>query len=342
MAVEAGLRLAHYHLIEKLGEGGMGEVWKAHDQRLDRDIAIKILPDKFAADAERRTRFEREAKAVAALRHPNIVTIYSVEEVDGCHFFTMELVDGEPLSVHIQPGGVSLERFLALAVPLVGAIASAHERGIIHLDLKPGNVLVGADDTVKVLDFGLAQFRRRAPLSPGSDTTITSFAESSPAGTLRYMSPEQLRCEPLDHRTDIFSLGVLLYELAAGRSPFGGTNAADMMASILKDEPRPVLDLNPRLPAALGRILEECLEKNLADRMASASELRERLARLRDEASSPDHAPSMAGETNETPGYEMLGRLYAAGYLRGLMQAAGDNDKLKIKNELEIRETRED
>ncbi len=294
MAVEAGRRLAHYQLTEKLGEGGMGEVWKAHDLQLDRDIAIKILPERFATDVERRTRFEREAKAVAALRHPNIVTIYSVEEVESCHFFTMELVDGEPLSVHIHPGGASLERFLALAVPLVGAIAAAHERGIIHLDLKPGNVLVGADDTVKVLDFGLAQFRRRASLSPGSDTTITSLGDSSPAGTIRYMSPEQLRAEPLDHRSDPFSLGVLLYELATGRPPFGGANPADVTASILKDEPTPALDLNPRLPAALGRILEQCLEKNPGDRMASASELRERLSRLRDDASAPRRAPSIA------------------------------------------------
>lgn len=161
MTVEAGRTLAHYRLVEKLGEGGMGIVWKARDLKLDRDVAIKFLPEGFANDPERRAYFEREAKAVAALRHPSIVTIYSVEDAEGVYFFTMEMVEGEPLSKVIRQGGVELARFLEIAIAIVNAIAAAHARGIIHRDLKPGNVMVGPDGAVKILDFGLARVLSR-------------------------------------------------------------------------------------------------------------------------------------------------------------------------------------
>lgn len=293
MSVETGTVLGHYLLLEKRGEGGMGEVWKAHDLRLDRDVAVKFLPDRFAADAERRIRFEREAKAVAALRHPNIVTIHTVEECDGRHFFTMEWVDGDSLASLVRPGGTSLERFLAVARPLAGAIAAAHERGIIHRDLKPGNVMVERDGTVKVLDFGLALFSRPASCSP-SDVTKTAPKAEAPSGTMRYMSPEQLRGDAVDHRTDLFSLGVLLFEWATGRLPFGGDTAADLAAAILRDPTPSARDWNPRLPASLDGLLSDCLQKEAERRLGSAADLVYRLETLAAEPTTGDRVPSIA------------------------------------------------
>ena len=281
MIVEAGRTLSHYRLVEKLGEGGMGVVWKARDLSLDRDVAIKFLPEPFASDPLRLARFERETKAVAALHHPNIVTIHSVEEAEGTHFFTMELVEGEQLSRRIVPGGLNLEPFLRLAVPLADAIAAAHERGIIHRDLKPGNVMVGPDDAVKILDFGLATQRRIDGGAPrADDLTITVPGSGRLSGTIRYMSPEQLRGNPLDHRSDLFSLAVVLFELATGEPPFAGETSSDVIAAILKDPPRSALEINPRLPAELDRILTQCLEKDVRRRMHSAAELRDGLENL--------------------------------------------------------------
>jgi len=296
MIFEAGQTIAHYRLVEKLGEGGMGVVWKARDLKLDRDIAVKFLPEGYAEDPERRAFFEREAKAVAALNHPNILTIYSIAEAEGVNFFTMELVEGEPLSKFITPGGVSLDRFLKIAIPLVDAVAAAHARGIIHRDLKPSNVMIDRLGNVKVLDFGLARVFNPLPTSTDGVVTKTVTLETSITGTICYMSPEQLREEALDHRTDLFSLGILLFELAAGANPFAGETATEVMAAILRDEPRSVLELNPRLPRRLDRILRHCLEKDARYRMASALDLREELDRLqREGAASPAYdIPSIA------------------------------------------------
>jgi len=296
MTVEAGRTLAHYRLVEKLGEGGMGIVWKARDLKLDRDVAIKFLPEGFAENPERRAYFEREAKAVAALRHPSIVTIYSVEDAEGAYFFTMELVEGEPLSKVIRHGGVELARFLKVAIPIVDAIAAAHARGIIHRDLKPGNVMVGPDGAVKILDFGLARILKPAPpMAAGTDASTVTM-EQGFSGTICYMSPEQLRSERVDHRTDLFSLGIVLFELATGELPFVGLTAADAIASILKDEPRPATELNPRLPRRLEMILRHCLEKDVHFRTGTALELRDELERLRRETAEarPDDIPSIA------------------------------------------------
>ena len=223
MSLQAGRTLSHYRLIEKIGEGGMGVVWKAVDTKLDREIAIKILPASLAEDAERLARFEREAKAVAALNHPNIVTIYSVESVDGLHFITMELVEGRCLTAVIRSGDLSLDAFFDLAIPLAGAVSAAHQKGITHRDLKPDNVMVGGDARVKVLDFGLAKLRQE-PIVSNSAPTQTVTREGRLLGTVPYMSPEQLQGKSVDHRTDIFSLGIILYEMLTGRHPFqGGT-----------------------------------------------------------------------------------------------------------------------
>jgi serine/threonine protein kinase len=251
MVPQKDLILGNYRLIEKLGEGGMGVVWKARDLKLERDVAVKFLPEGAVDDPERRAFFEREAKAVAALSHPHIVTIYAVDEAEGATFFTMELVDGQPLSKLVEPGGVTLDRFLEIALPLAGAVAAAHARGIIHRDLKPQNIMIDATGTLKILDFGLA--RILLPLSRllSRDDGSTATLDTDFAGTIAYMSPEQLRSHPIDHRTDLFSLGVVLFEWATGRLPFGGRTGPEKIAGVLKEEPLSAVDLNPRLPRSL-------------------------------------------------------------------------------------------
>jgi non-specific serine/threonine protein kinase len=297
MVVAAGSRVSHYRLIDKLGEGGMGVVWRAHDESLDREIAVKFLPEEFADDPERRARFEREAKAVAALNHPNIVTIYSVEEVEGHFFFTMELVQGESLSRIVPEDGLPFERVLDLAIPLAGAINAAHERGIIHRDLKPDNVMLAEDGLVKILDFGLAQFRQGLMSNAASHSSATTVRrEEGISGTIRYMSPEQIRGETPDHRTDLFSFGVILFQMSTGRLPFLHATAADALASILKDAPLNVDDVKPELPRQLSRIVARCLEKPVRRRTQSALDLRNELEQLKHERVSMKerYGPSIA------------------------------------------------
>src|SRR6188474_2683268 len=215
-------RLNHYTIIESLGQGGMGEVYVAEDSKLNRRVALKVLTGLTASDPERRARFEREAKAVAALNHPNIVTIHSVEEADGVPFLTMELVEGRLLSSLITPGGMPLDALLRTGIGISDAIAAAHQKGITHRDLKPANVMITNDGRVKVLDFGLAKLREAGldadgvTQMPASDLT----GEGRIIGTIAYMSPEQAEGKVVDQRSDIFSLGVMLHEMATGERPF--------------------------------------------------------------------------------------------------------------------------
>ena len=296
MNPEKDLVLGNYRLVEKLGEGGMGVVWKARDLKLDRDVAVKFLPGGAVDDPERLAFFEREAKAVAALSHPNIVTIFALGEAEGTSFFIMEYVDGQPLSRLVEPGGVDLERFLEVALPLVDAVAAAHARGIIHRDLKPQNIMIDATGALKILDFGLARILLPLPRLLAREEGSTATLDADFAGTIAYMSPEQLRSQPLDHRTDIFSLGVVLFEWATGRHPFGGRTGPETIAGMLKDEPRSAAEINPRLPRPLDRILRRCLEKEPRFRMASARDLREELETLRQDAAAGRDAgvPSIA------------------------------------------------
>lgn len=222
-----GQRLGSYEIIALLGIGGMGQVYRARDPRLERDIALKVLQ---TDDREHRGRFAREARAIAALNHPNIVTIHSVEEVEGVPFITMELVEGTPLNRLIPPGGFELNELLSIAIPISEALAAAHARGIVHRDLKPPNVMVGADGRVKMLDFGLAKNIEAAKLPSVEETR-----EGQVIGTLAYMSPEQLMADTIDARSDIFSLGILIYEMATGKRPFEGPNAAVVLVSLLNN-----------------------------------------------------------------------------------------------------------
>ncbi len=292
-----GSMLLHYRLAEKLGEGGMGVVWKALDTRLGREVAIKFLPESFRADPHRLARFEQEARLIAALNHPCIVTIYSVEEAEGDRFFTMELVRGATLSALVPPGGLPLTEFLAIALPAADALEAAHARGIVHGDLKPANIMVSDERRVKILDFGLARtFARPAGEGLGElPTRSVSFA-SEISGTLPYLAPEQIQGKAIDHRADLFSLGIILYQMLTGRLPFAGETAADMMASILKDTPAPVTDLRPDLPRHLGRTIAHCLEKDLRRRLQAAADLRSELEDLsREGAPSPvEGMPSIA------------------------------------------------
>ncbi len=290
-----GRSLAHYRITAAIGAGGMGQVYRATDTKLGRDVALKVLPAEMASDPERLERFRREAKALAALDHPGIVTIFSVEEADAVHFLTMQLVEGQPLDHLIAAGGLPRERFLEIAAALADALAAAHEKGIVHRDLKPANIMVSDDGRVKVLDFGLARMRGpEAEESSGSQLpTDLHTREGAVMGTAPYMSPEQVSGLPLDHRTDIFSLGVVLHEMATGTRPFQGPSAAALLSAILRDPPPAVAGVRPDLPRELDWLIGRCLEKDRNLRTQNAREIRDELAALRRQSSSG--APSRSG-----------------------------------------------
>ncbi len=274
-----GSRLGPYEILHPLGAGGMGEVFLARDPRLGREVALKVLPAAFAGDPARRRRFEDEARAVAALNHPNIVTLHSIESADGVDFLTMEYVDGETLERAIGPSGLAPARFLELARTLAAAVAAAHRRGVVHRDLKPANVMIDREGRLKVLDFGIAS--QALPDEPEDDAP-TRTATGMIAGTVAYMAPERLAGRPSGAEADVFSLGVLFHELLTGRRPFGGTSPAEVASSILRDPPPP-LDA----PAALARLIERCLEKDPRARYASAEPLALELAQVELDAVPP-------------------------------------------------------
>jgi len=273
MPLSAGDQLGPYKILASIGAGGMGEVYRAQDAKLGRDVALKVLPAEMAHDPERLARFHREAKALAQLDHPNIVTIHSVEECNGVHFLTMQLVEGRSLDRVIPASGLPLEQIVEIARALGDALAVAHDKGIVHRDLKPGNVMVTSEGHVKVLDFGLAKDVRAAN---GGDLTLTSDSQTQIGivmGTPAYMSPEQAAGRLLDHRTDIFSLGVVLHEMATGRRPFEGTSSAELVSAILRDTPPSVTDARPDLPSDLARIIRRCLEKDPSHRVQTARDV---------------------------------------------------------------------
>ena len=262
----------------------MGEVYRARDTTLKREVALKILPAEMAADPDRLERFQREAETVAGLSHPHIVTVYSVEEAEGVRFLTMELVHGQGLDQLVSQEGLELAKVFEIGIAVADALGAAHAKGIVHRDLKPANVMVTSDGRVKVLDFGLAKYAQGGSIAGDSATqALPLTGEGSVLGTVPYMSPEQLRGQELDHRSDIFSLGVVLYELATGNRPFGGATNADITSSILKEAPPLANELKPDLPRHLGRIVARCLEKDPNRRYHSALDIRNELEGLRDE-----------------------------------------------------------
>jgi Tol biopolymer transport system component len=289
-----GTSLGHYRILRSLGQGGMGEVYAAQDLTLDRTIALKVLTSSLATQPDALERFEREAKAVAALSHPGIVTLHSFEESNGVHFITMELVDGAPLSTRIPPHGLPFDELLRTGIELSDAVAAAHERGVFHRDLKPANVLVTKDGHVKILDFGLAKLQEAQGLTAEGPTRQLT-GEGRIVGTVAYMSPEQAEGREVDHRTDIFSLGVMLYQMATGHLPFQGDTAMSVLSAVLKENPRSATELNPALPSAFPRVLKTCLQKDPERRYQSAKDLRNELRTLKEELDSGELARPTAG-----------------------------------------------
>jgi hypothetical protein len=260
-----GRRLGVYELKERIGAGGMGEVYRAHDTRLGRDVAIKILPRAFTSDPDRLARFEREARVLAALNHPNIATIHGIEESDGIRGLVMELVGGDTLAERIAGGALHASDALAIARQIADALDAAHEKGIVHRDLKPANIKITASGSVKVLDFGLAKVATGASADSHAPTaTLNRTREGVIAGTAPYMSPEQARGLPVDKQSDIWAFGCVLYEMVAGRSPFARGTLTDTLAAVIHNEPD--WDLLPEDSPGLRRLLQRCLEKDLKRR----------------------------------------------------------------------------
>ena len=281
MTLAAGTKLGPYEILGQIGAGGMGEVYKARDPRLNREVAVKVLPEEFFEGEERRQRFEREAKLLAALNHPGIAAIYSFEEISGSssssvsrHILVMELVDGETLRERITAGALPVRKAVDLGVQIARGLAAAHESGIVHRDLKPENVVLTKDGRAKILDFGLAKQRA---LTAGEDTKSPTLAKATDAGTLLgtvgYMAPEQVRGLPADARSDIFAFGCVLFEMLTGRRAFKGDSAIETMNAILKEEP-PEPDVSgAKIPPDLDRLVRHCLEKNPAERFQSARDV---------------------------------------------------------------------
>src|ERR1700690_3424225 len=305
MPLSPGTRLGPYEILSPIGAGGMGEVFRARDPRLGRDVAIKVLPAAMSTDPDRMARFQREARAVAALNHPHIVTIYSVEEAGGIHFLTMELVEGKPLDRIIPAHGLPADQIVDIGNALADALSAAHDKGIVHRDIKPANVMVSNEGRVKVLDFGLA--KEVTQFGPEEETRAAAGNTQAGMvmGTAAYMSPEQISGRPLDHRTDIFSLGVVLHEMATGKQPFAGLSPAELMSSILRDTPPSVCDIRADLPSDLARIIRRCLEKDPRHRIQTArdisNEFRDLARQTQQKAASPTSAQAPASSYAATP-----------------------------------------
>ena len=276
----AGTRIGPYEIVSRLGAGGMSEVYRAFDPRIRREVAIKVLPPTLAKFADRMHRFEQEARATGALNHPNLLTIFDTGKQDGRPYIVTELLEGETLRSHIRDDDTAVRlpvrKAIDYGIQIANGLAAAHERGIVHRDLKPENLFVTRDGRVKILDFGVAKLRTNESGETGLSDEQTMEQDTSPGtviGTVGYMSPEQVRGQSVDPRSDIFSLGTLLYEMLAGEHPFRGDSPADTMSAILREEPRELTSINPNVPPGLDRVIRHCLEKSPEQRFQSARDL---------------------------------------------------------------------
>ncbi len=268
MPLRPGDRLGPYEIVAPIGAGGMGEVYRARDTRLDRIVAIKVLPEHLSENAELRQRFEREARAVSSLSHPHICTLYDVGEQDGVHFLVMEHLEGETLGKRVAKGALPTEQALAYAIEIADALDKTHRQDVVHRDLKPGNIML-TKAGAKLLDFGLAKSAAEAapPISSVAMTRTSPLtAEGTIVGTFQYMSPEQLEGKAADARSDIFAFGAVIYEMVTGRRAFEGKSQASLIGAIMKGQPRPVSELAPMTPPALERLVLTCLAKDPEDR----------------------------------------------------------------------------
>ncbi|HEU4520722.1 MAG TPA: protein kinase [Thermoanaerobaculia bacterium] len=288
MRVEAGVRVAAFEILAPIGAGGMGEVYRARDTRLDRDVAIKFLLDRHARDADSLRRFEREARSASALNHPNIVTVFEIGTFEDAPFIAMEIVEGTLLRNLLRQGPLPLRKLLNVATQIAEGLAAAHEAGILHRDLKPENVIVGRNGIVKILDFGLARKVRQASSGEQTEELVTNH-DGRMLGTAAYMSPEQISGAPLTFRSDQFSFGAMLYEMATGRRPFARDSTAETLYAIAHDDPEPLQQVQPQLPAPLCWLVERCLAKDADDRYASTRDLARELQTIRDRL--PETAP---------------------------------------------------
>jgi eukaryotic-like serine/threonine-protein kinase len=297
MTISSGARLGPYEVLAPLGAGGMGEVYRARDTRLGREVAIKVLPAELASDSERLRRFEKEARSASSLNHPSIVTIYDIGSEDSVSFIAMELVDGSTLRQLLASGPFPAKRTLKIAPQIAEGLAKAHEAGIVHRDLKPENVMVTKDGLVKILDFGLAKLTSTGSGS-GEGSQLPTMTGTTPGvvvGTVGYMSPEQVNGEPVDFRSDQFALGSMLYEMATGKRAFQRKTAVDTLAAILNDEPEPIAAINPQAPPPLRWIIERCLAKDPRERYASTEDL------ARDLAGVAGRLSEVSGSTEPVP-----------------------------------------
>ncbi len=296
MTIATGTRLGPYEVVSALGAGGMGEVYRATDSKLGRDVALKVLSEEFFEDKGRVARFEREARVLAALSHPNVASVYSFEEIPGVpgsasrHALVMELVDGETLRHAFPEEPVAAKKILEIGVQIADGLAKAHAAGIVHRDLKPENVMVSREGWVKILDFGLAKLTEARPQQLSAAATASGTVPGMVMGTVGYMSPEQAVGNAVDFRSDQFSLGTMLYELATGRRAFQRATSAETIVAVMREEPEPIAKLNPKIPAPLRWIIERCLAKDAEQRYASTRDLARDLAGLR------DHLGELSGE----------------------------------------------
>jgi serine/threonine protein kinase len=291
-----GTTLGRYTIRQSLGAGGMGEVYLAFDPELERSVALKVLPDDLAEDSLRVARFVREAKAASALNHPNILTVHDAGTHGDTRFLVTELVDGRTLREWLDEGRPDLRSLLDVVAQAASALSAAHEAGIVHRDVKPENLMLRRDGLVKVVDFGIAKLTAAPSLDTGASTAAQATQPGAVLGTVRYMSPEQARGGAVDARSDVWSLGVVLYELVSGAPPFAGENAIATLAAILERDPQPLEAVAPHVPAPLARLVDRALRKAPHDRVASAAELAAELRRIARELETGD-APEREAET---------------------------------------------
>src|SRR5262250_3126868 len=274
MTLTAGSRLGPYEIVAPLGAGGMGEVYRAKDPRLKREVAVKVLPISFSQDTDRLRRFEQEAQAAGALNHPNITSVFDIGSHEGAPYIVTELLEGETLRSRLSAGALSVRKAIDYSIQLARGLAAAHERGIVHRDLKPENLFLTKDGRVKILDFGLAKLKTEKDGEKQTDLKTVSGTEPGVVlGTMGYMSPEQVRGKAADRRSDLFSFGAIFYEMLSGQRAFRGDTAADTITAILTKEPPDLSQTNKDIHPGLDRILRHCLEKNPEERFESARDV---------------------------------------------------------------------